>query len=222
MKISNSKEVKLLLIAAFVVGVVSGGGTLRADENGPWKMGFALSFPEETGGTKDVLRQGFGFDFHTAYTKTDSVLGVRFDASHASFGLSDNVLKHIDGADSGYAVFWGLGANVQVQPIHSKRVKPTLYAGPGLYYERAEATRDGVTTGIICDPWFGCYEALVPGQVGIAKKSTTRMGWQGGMDIDFTFDGGGALSLGVQYVRISNTNVDTEYIPINIGYSQRF
>jgi opacity protein-like surface antigen len=185
-------------------------------------MGFALSFPEETGGTKEVLRQGFGFDFHTAYTKPDSVFGIRFDASHASFSLSDTVLKHVDGADSGYMVAWGGGASLQIQPKHSKRIKPTIYAGPGLYYERAEATRDGVTTGIICDPWFGCYEALVPGQVGVAKISTTRMGWQGGADIDFTFDGGGAFSIGVQYVRINNTNVDTEYIPINVGYTQRF
>jgi hypothetical protein len=55
--------------------------------------------------------------------------------------------------------------------------------------------------------------------------ASIRRAWggRGGAGLDFFFDDGGvALSVNVQYIRINNTQVDMEIMPINVGYKVMF
>jgi opacity protein-like surface antigen len=125
-------------------------------------------------------------------------------------------VARLDNATEGFYNVFGGGASVVLSPPVTKWLRPSLYVGPGLYYEHAEATWDEG-----CDPVFGCSTG--GGDYTTTRINTTRLGWQGGAGLDFVFDdGGGAISLNVQYIQINNTNADMTFIPINIGYKVMF
>ncbi|MBK8575999.1 MAG: hypothetical protein IPN90_10100 [Elusimicrobia bacterium] len=182
----------------------------------PWNMGFALSFPKGTGETESVVKDGFGLDFYAGYQKPSSVLGFRFDVMYASFNLTDAVTTRLENASEGNLAVFGGGPSLVVCPPLGKYLRPSVYVGPGLYYEHASATWDDS-----CDPLFGCGAGGT--EYNTSNMSTTRLGWQGGVGLDLLFDGGlGAISFNVQYVTINNTNADVQFIPINIGYKVFF
>jgi opacity protein-like surface antigen len=211
----------ILMGAVIFTGITISASSLHANDNGDWGSGFALSFPQAAGDTKDYINRGFGFDLNVTYQKPDSIFGLRFDGIYAGFQLTDQVIENVSHADQGYANVWGAGANLMLTPKSAEKFKPHLYAGPGFYYQHAEATRYGYSNGYVCDPYWGCYPSS-SGQYSVASQSTSRLGWQGGAGLEVCFDSGGALTLDVQYVSINNTNANLEFMPLNIGYEWHF
>ncbi len=196
--------------------MIVSGAVYAADESQPWNMGFGLTFPQGTGPTANVVKDGFGLDFNFGYHQPDRIIGFRVDMLYSSFKLSDSVLQKLDNAGEGYLTVFGGGPSLVLRPRKGRWIRPSLYAGPGMYYEHAEAT-----WGEGCDPTFGCVNS--GSNTETSKVNTTRWGYQGGVGLDFLFDdGGGAISLHVQYVRINNTHTDVEFVPINIGYKVMF
>jgi hypothetical protein len=180
----------------------------------PWGLGFALSFPQGTGPTADLVDGGFGLDFFGGYHQPGRVLGFRMDLMFHNFKLSDAALAQLDNADDGGLRVLGGGPSLVISPPVGKRVRPSLYAGPGVYYEDASVTWDES-----CSPIYGCNA----GDYTSGNMTTTRLGWQGGVGLDFLFDEGlGAISFNVQYVTINNTHADIEFIPVNFGYKVAF
>ena len=188
---------------------------IKAEEVGPWNAGFALSFPQPTGEMEGVLKNGFGVNFHVGHHRPDQWVGYRFDAFYNSFKLEPGVIERIPGASDGFARVIGGSPSVVLAPPVRKWLRPSLYFGPGLYYQNAE------TTSSDCEPYFGCPSGS--GGTGAARLTTTRLGWQGGAGLDFLFDEGwGAISFNVQYVQVNNTNADMTFMPINFGYKVAF
>src|SRR5262249_1349072 len=119
-----------------------------------------------------------------------------------------------------YATVWGFALSAVITPRHAGKVRPYIQAGPGFYYEYAQASRFTGGGGTVCDPWFGCYP--VRSSQTLADWSTWPLGWMGGAGINFEFDGGGELYLQTQYHRVNNTNADTEILPIAVGFNWTF
>lgn len=205
------------LMLAMGVSLLIGTAPLTAaDGPGPWNMGYAFSFVQPTGDSTNVLEKGLGLDFNFGYHPPERLVGVRMDVLYVGAKLSPSVIARLDNASEGNFKMFGGGASVVISPPAMKRLKPSLYAGPGLYYEHAQATWDEG-----CDPVFGCPAG--GGSYNTSTLNTTRMGWQGGAGLAFLFDEGlGALTLDVQYVRVDNTHGATELIPINIGFKVMF
>lgn len=189
---------------------------VAATEPGPWSMGYAFSFVQPTGDSTTVLENGMGLNFNVGYQQPDRLLGVRLDFLYAGAKLQQSVIDRLDNASEGNFKMFGGGASLLVSPPSFKTLRPSLYAGPGVYYEHAQATWDEG-----CDPLFGCPAG--GGSYNTSTLNTTRLGWQGGAGLELLFDGGlGALTLDVQYIRVNNTHGATELIPINIGFKVKF
>jgi hypothetical protein len=145
---------------------------------------------------------------------------VMLDVSHGSFDLTSAVLNQIDRADDGWASSWGFDVSAVLTPRHAGRIRPYLQFGPGVYYEHAEASRFSGGGGVVCDPWFGCWN--YNNTEDVADWTTWRMGWLGGGGLNIEFDGGGAMFLQAQYHYIDNSKLDIEIVPLAIGYRQSF
>ncbi|MCG3204629.1 MAG: hypothetical protein KCHDKBKB_01344 [Elusimicrobia bacterium] len=187
---------------------------------GPYSFGFNLNFPTPAGDTTGVLKNGFGFGFDIGYRPENSFLGVRLDVSHGTFDLTSAVLDQIQQADDGWASYWGIDLSAVLTPRNAKVVRPYVQFGPGIYYEHAEASRFAGGGGVVCDPWFGCWN--YNNTEDVADWSTWRVGWMGGAGLNFEFDYGGALYLQAQYHYIDNTNQDIELVPLALGYRHSF
>lgn len=193
---------------------------VQSETMGPYSIGFNLNFPTTAGETSQVLKNGFGFGLDFAYRPETSPLGLRLDVTHGSFDLTSDVLKQINLADTGWASYWGFNLSALLTTRTSGRIRPYLQAGPGIYHERAEASRFAGGGGVVCDPWFGCWN--VSNSEDVADWSTWRMGWMGGGGLNVEFDSGGALFFQAQYHLISNEHKDAEIIPLALGYRQSF
>ena len=205
------------MVVAAGVSLWIGVAPLAAQEvAGPWNMGYALSFTQPTGDSTNILENGMGLNFNVAYHQPHSLVGVRFDALFAGAKLQQSVIDRLDHASEGNFKMFGGGASLELSPRSYKFIKPSIYAGPGLYYEHAQATWDEG-----CDPLFGCPSG--GGDYTTSTLNTTRIGFQGGAGLAFLFDEGlGAVTLDVQYIHVNNTHSALELIPINIGYKIAF
>ncbi len=192
----------------------------NAELNGPNNFGFTLNYPEPSGPTSDVLEDGFGFGMHYQYRPEESPLGLRLDMVYDNFGLTEEVLSRINRADSGYASIWGFNLSLVLQPAKPDKIRPFVQVGPGFYYEYIQASRFSGNGGYVCDPWFGCYPVSTSDT--LVDESTWRLGAMAGAGINVEFDSGGALVMQAQFHRINNANVDTEFIPISLGYQWSF
>lgn len=213
-------NMKKTLVGIFVVGIVLAAVPYgHADTAGPASFGFNLNFPVGAGDTGDMVNDGFGFGMDFGYRPEESPLGIRLDMVYSSFDLSSNVLKEINYVNDGYATVWGFDASAVLTFPHADKIRPYIQAGPGFYYEHAEALR--VTGGgVVCDPWFGCWDT------GYAETvqdfSTWRLGWVGGAGLNIESQTGGALFLQLQYHFINNSSRDFEFVPIAVGFRQSF
>lgn len=205
------------MVLAVGVSLWMGTAPVTAAEGpGPWNMGYAFSFIKPTGDSTNVLKDGMGLNFNLGYHQPERLVGVRMDVLYAGFKLQPAVIARLDNASEGNMKVFGGGASVVVSPPSLKRIKPSVYAGPGVYYEHAQATWDEG-----CDPVFGCPSG--GGSYNTSTLNTTRLGWQGGAGLDFMFDEGlGAITLHVQYIHINNSHAATEFIPINLGFKVAF
>lgn len=216
---NNLKQV-LLVSAIISTFVLVPSGQAGAEVNGPGSFGFNLGFPVGAGDTGDMINDGFGFGLDLGYRPEHSALGFRLDMVYASFDLSSNVLQQINYVNDGYATVWGFDASVVLTPPNANTIRPYLQFGPGFYYQHAEALRVSGGGGVVCDPWFGCWDT---GTVQTVQDWTTwRLGWVGGAGINIENSNGGALFLQTQYHLINNAHRDLEFVPISIGYRQSF
>jgi hypothetical protein len=204
------------ILTVSVLGLAGAMPLFSAEGPGPWNMGYSISFVQPTGDSANVLEDGMGLNFNFGYQKPKDLVGFRVDVLYAGAKLQQAVIDRLDQASEGNFKLFGGGASVVLSPRNYKHLKPTLYAGPGLYYEHAQATWDQG-----CDPLFGCPAG--GGQYNTSTLNTTRLGYQGGASLEFQFDEGlGALSLDVQFIHVNNTNGATELMPINVGYKVMF
>lgn len=215
---NNALKLKLGVALFFTSSICV--SSLHAEPNGPSSFGFTFNIPVPAGDTTDVLNNGFGFGLDYTYRPEASPLGIRLDMIYESFGLTSDVLNQINRADSGYATTWGFGLSAVLTPRHVDKVRPYIQAGPGFFYEYAQASRFTGGGGYYCDPWFGCYG--YSSSDTIADWSTWRLGWVGGAGINIEFDSGGAFYVQTQYYRINNAHANTEFIPIGLGYKWTF
>ncbi len=159
------------MVLAVGVSLWMGTAPVTAAEGpGPWNMGYAFSFIKPTGDSTNVLKDGMGLNFNLGYHQPERLVGVRMDVLYAGFKLQPAVIARLDNASEGNMKVFGGGASVVVSPPSLKRIKPSVYAGPGVYYEHAQATWDEG-----CDPVFGCPSG---GGVTTPPRSIPR-GWGG-------------------------------------------
>lgn len=205
------------MMLAMGVSLLIGTAPLTAAEGpGPWNMGYAFSFVQPTGDSTNELQNGMGLNFNVGYQQPQRLLGVRVDMIYAGAKLQQSVIDRLDNASEGNFKMFGGGASLVLSPKSFKTLKPSIYAGPGVYYEHAQATWDEG-----CDPLFGCPAG--GGSYNTETLNTTRLGWQGGAGLELLFDGGlGALTLDVQFIHVDNTHGATELIPINVGFKVMF
>ncbi len=208
---------KILLVVALLAAPLK---VVRAEAAGPYSIGFNLNWPTPAGNSTALIKNGFGWGLDFGYRKESSPLGIRFDMMRESFDLTSTVLKQINFADSGWGSVTGFDLSLLLTAPNANHFRPYLQFGPGIYYEHLEASRFAGGGGVVCDPWFGCYN--YNNTEDVADFSTWRGGWIAGGGLNMEFEGGGAMFLQAQYHYIINTKQDLEIIPIAIGYRQSF
>jgi hypothetical protein len=207
-----------LLASVIVIASVLGAGSASAQNDKPVRWHFGGSFVAPDGDFEPYLDDGWGFDFGGFWRwDTSSPLGLRFDLDYNEMDVKTG---SINGArvDDGDVWAWSLRVGPQIDTRGDRKVGFVGSLGIGGYGTHAQLTETILIPGWICDPWWGwCAPGLVPGDVIVGERETTKLGYyaSGGITIG---TGPGDLFIELQYHRVDIDDRAFEYYPITIGY----
>jgi len=95
-------------------------------------------------------------------------------------------------------------------------VNTYVTAGYGIYDRSFQVTTPGLTTGIVCDPWWGfCTGGLVPVDVVVAEHSTWKQGYNVGLGVEFGRNV--KFFADVRYLWIATRDVRVSTFPVAFG-----
>lgn len=215
---------KAISLAAFAL-VVAASAPLYAQttvQERPVTWHIDGGYSETTGRTQDYLQGGWivggGLKWRP---RPDTPFSLKLDAHYAEYDATNKLINLGTAAtqtriDEGTGSTLGLDLNGVVDFPLGSRIRAYVTAGVGADRRRVELTQTVLFNGFVCDPWWGlCGIGAVPGDVLVARDTTTRLAWNGGVGLEFPLSRG-ALFLDATYHRIE-TRRPTEYVPIVLG-----
>jgi opacity protein-like surface antigen len=138
-----------------------------------------------------------------------------FNASRKLVGLGQQNLKY--SIDSGHGDVWSLSLSGRYTVPMTPRVNAYGLLGIGGYHESLKLTETGIYGGVVCDYWGYCYVVTTPGDIVVASKSLTKLGWSAGLGVEFAMSGRSAWFLETRYHSVVGSK-SIQYLPIQIGY----
>lgn len=153
--------------------------------------------------------------------RPDKPLGIRVDLGYSTMDANANAIAAATAqglrVDDGYMSMGNLTAEILWEFGNPDKVGGYIGAGGGGYHRYTALTTTVLTSGTICDPWWGyCYPAVVTGQAVAQSDSLTKWGWSAAAGATFAV-GNGQLYLEARY-HWMEASPTTQYFPILIGY----
>jgi hypothetical protein len=208
--------------ALALAGVVLAPAALPCDGTVCWIVNGG--FTPALGVTSDYLKAGwtlgtgiviqpdstgpFAFQADLAYSD--------FNATHKLIQLGQSQYFRTDG---GRGDIWSLTvAGKFLFPYDTDGPHGYALLGLGAYHRYVELTQTALGTGFVCDPWWGyCYPGVAVGEVVVANRSNTKLGFNAGVGFEYTLDNDSAWFVEARFHWINGSKA-TEFIPIQIGY----
>jgi opacity protein-like surface antigen len=212
---------KLLTAAAIAAAATAFTPAALASE-GPVSWLINAGYAPTVGVTSDYLQGGWTIGGGLMLQpEPSSPFALQFDLSYSSFNATNELIQlgqaqnfHID---DGRGDVWALtAAGKYTMPIEGIRGYGVL--GIGAYHRYVELTETALSSGYICDPWWGyCYPGVIAGDVVVASKSQTKFGANVGIGVEFPLEYGSAWFIEARYHWVQGDKA-TEFVPIQIGY----
>ena len=169
------------------------------------------------GDASDVAKDGWALEGGATYLPDGGALGLWGSFGFMDMDLTREVLDAFESSGGDISV-WQLTGGVSYNFEISQSFDIGVSAGIGGYNVEARLTEPGQICGPICDPWYWwiCVPGCVPGTVVTDSQSTTKFGYN--LGVEFAFDVGVTTQIYLQArYHVINTKVETELLPIAIG-----
>jgi hypothetical protein len=201
-----------VLIATIFLATTAGAQSQR------WELGAGAGFNFSTGRAGNDLNTGGDIGIRAGYKPARQV-ALDLDFNYNRWNLNNAALARY-GEPGGYTTIWSIGFTPEIRgPVHW-RVDPYVFGGPGLYYRNLSLTVPTVVNTVICDFFFGyCFPATVGVNQVVASSTTYKMGFNGGMGLEYRIgDGPWRIFSEARYSRMFTTNgSDLVFIPVTFG-----
>ena len=181
-----------------------------------FSAGAGFAVPTATAGNN--LDTGWNLGFRGGINVTRQ-LALDLDFSYNRWDLNEHGLARF-GEPGGHVGIWSLTFNpvYHFLPRHS-RVNAYTTAGFGLYHRNLTLTQPAITTGLICDFFFGCFSASFPVDQVVASFDTYKGGFNAGGGLEFRLGESRAKVFSeARYQRMFTTNGDDlTFVPVTFG-----
>ena len=177
-----------------------------------------------TGNLHDYLDNGYIISGGVTWRAApDAPFALRIDGHYSGYRANNDLLDLAQEQtqtriDDGQGSTLGIDLNaVSYLPIND-RASFYLTAGVGIDRRRIDVTQTVLVGDYFCDEWYDyyCGIGVVPGDVLVARDSTTRFAWNAGVGIEFPRGYWGSWFIEATYHRIES-DPHAAYIPIKIG-----
>jgi opacity protein-like surface antigen len=138
-----------------------------------------------------------------------------FNASRKLVDLGQQNVKY--SIDSGHGDVWSLTlAGRYTVPI-TRGMNGYGLLGLGGYHESLKLTESAIIGGVVCDYWGYCYVVTAPGDIVVASRSHTKLGWNVGFGLEFPVGSRSAWFIESRYHSVVGSK-SIQYLPLQIGY----
>jgi opacity protein-like surface antigen len=215
---------KLRIIGTALAATACAQALAQSDsDRRPFGFHAEAGFSATTGTAQRYLKDGWivsgGVDWHP---NPNVPLTLSLEGHYSDYDATNELINLGSAAtqthiDDGNGSTLGADLNAKYAVPLGSRVRGYLIAGAGVDRRRIELTQTVLFNGFVCDPFSGlCGIGAVPGDVLVARDTTTRFAWNAGLGLELPV-ARGAWFLDARYRRIE-TATPTEYVPIQIGY----
>jgi len=182
-----------------------------------WYGHFQGGWSMPMGDASDVAKDGWTLEGGATYRPDGGALGLWGSLGFMDHDMTREVLEYFE-SSGGDLTVWYLTTGVSYEFELSPSFGIGVSAGIGGYNVEGRLIEPGRICGPICDPWYWwiCVPGCVPGDVVTDSESTTKFGYNVG--VEFAFDVGVTTQVYVQAkYHVINTKESTELLPISIG-----
>jgi opacity protein-like surface antigen len=138
-----------------------------------------------------------------------------FNATHKLIDLGQQQVQY--SVDGGSASVWLLSAAGKYTVPFTPNLDAYALLGIGAYHESLQLTERALVGGIVCDPWGFCYVVATDGNVSVASKSLTKIGWNVGLGVEFAHHGRSNWFVEARYHSVQGSR-SVQFLPLQIGY----
>lgn len=187
-----------------------------------WQVNGGYSITQ--GETRDYLRNGWIMGFGLNWTpRPESPFSLLAELHYSGYDATRELVRIANLSsgsvriDDGDGDIWGIDVNAVYRVPLGAQARGYVTGGIGEYRRQVRLTQTVLLPGYYCDWWWGyCYGGYVPGDLVVAKQSTTRFAWNAGIGVEFPLRSGNTFFIDARYHQLQ-TGRSTEIIPIQVG-----
>ncbi len=182
-----------------------------------WYGHFQGGWSMPMGDADDIAKDGWALEGGATYRPDGGPLGLWGSLGFMDHDMTREVLEYFESSGGDISV-WYLTTGVSYEFDLSPSFDIGISAGIGGYNVEGRLIEPGRICGPICDPWYWwvCVPGCVPGDVVTDSESTTKFGYNLGVELAFDVGVTTQVYLQARY-HVINTKEATELLPISIG-----
>ena len=181
-----------------------------------FSAGAGFSTPTDAAGRN--LNTGWNLDFRGGYN-VNRHFAADLDVGYRYWDLNSAALA-VFAEPGGHVSVWSFAFQPMIRML-PRRSAANAYitAGAGIDYRNLTLTRPSTVTTIVCDPFFGCFPAIVPADQVVASFSTAKPGFNAGGGFEVRLGQSRARVFAeARYQRMFTTHgEDLTYVPVTFG-----
>ena len=210
----HSTFLAIVSVASFVAAA-----SLAAQEQHRFNFGAGAGFSKPVQSAANGLNGGWNFDVQGGLN-AGAHADIDLDFNYNHFGLNSSSLA-LFGEPGGSVGVWSLA----LQPAWHVRPRNSVAnayatAGFGIFHRNLSLTRPTVLTGIVCDPFWGCFPVSYGANQVVASFTSVKPGFNIGGGLEFRIGKRSArLFAESRYERMfTNHGDDFSYVPVTFGF----
>lgn len=211
---------KVTLLTVLMAAALASPALAQPMKDKRWTLNVAAGYTVPNGVVDEFFDGGLAFEFGLTYMPKRSHLGAWIGTAFSGLDVNDEMLE-ILGVSAGDMRIWSL----QGGGIWASRTKKTfnVYVAMGVGWYQREIDLLRPTTeevpGWCIDWWDFCQpESVVQTGEIVGKNNTSDFGFNGAIGMTFTLKNLSQVYVELQYNSIQNDAVETEFVPLTVGY----
>ena len=181
-----------------------------------FKLGGGIAIP--TGSYNTYVDDGWHGQLGAAFFPRGGKAGISVEFNRSSTDISRHFLDSLS-ATEGSSRLWSLTLNGVATLLRQGRIAPYVIGGAG-YYSRTVEFNGGTTSVVVTDPWWGSTDIAAGSVLSSYTKNSFGVNLGGGLA--YTLTKGGAIFLEARYHHAFSDPVDSQVLPIMIGFTYGF